>query len=114
MKTLFTLSVLALALVAPTLMAAPAVEASDLTEDALRSIATERQKKSLDDYNSAKRRAEKQREDDIKEAKKITEDNDKGLKKTIQRRHLNTMLPPCERAPEVPRDPADYTVRPEW
>ncbi len=114
MKALPILSVLALAVLAPALMAAPAIEPSDLSEDTLRGIATDRQKKSLDDYAAAKRRADKDREEAIADAKKITEDNDKGMKKTIQRRHLNTMLPPCERTPETPREPSDYTIRPEW
>ena len=47
----------------------------------------------------------------MKEAKEITENNDRGLKKTIQKRQLNTMLPPCEREPEAPREPGNYTVR---
>ncbi len=114
MKTLSILSVLALAVFTPALMAAPEIDSSDLSEDTLRGIATERQKKSLDDYAAAKRLAEKDREDAIKEAKKLTEDNNKGLKKTIQRRHLNTMLPPCEREPEAPRNPGDYSIRPEY
>ncbi len=111
MKALPFLSLLALA---PALLAAPAVEPADLSESTLKGIATERQKTSIDDYNAAKHRAAKQREDDINAARKITEDNDKGMKKTIQRRALNTMLPPCERTPETPREPGGYTVRPEW
>ncbi len=114
MKALPILSVLALAALAPSLMAAPSIEPSDLSEKTLKGIATERQQKSIDDYNAAKHRAAKQREDDMKAAKKITEDNDKGMKKTIQRRALNTMLPPCERTPETPREPGGYKIHPEW
>ncbi len=111
MKTLSILPFLALA---PALMAAPAIKPADLSEATLRGIATERQQKSIDDYNNARRRAVQEREDAIKEARKITEDNDKGMKKTIQRRALNTMLPPCEREHETPREPGGYIVRPEW
>ncbi len=114
MKALPILSVLAIAACASTLMAAPVIEPSDISEDTLRGIATDRQKKSLDDHAAAQRRAEKAREEAEKDVKKVKEDNDKGMKKTIQRRHLNTMLPPCERTPETPREPGDYTIRPEW
>ena len=31
-----------------------------------------------------------------------------AMKKTIQRRQLNTMLPPCERTPEAPRNSSRY------
>ncbi len=110
MKTLSILSILALASVA---QAAPAISSADISEDALKAIGTERQQKSIDAYNEARRRAEKKRDEDAKEIKEITKRNDNGLKKTIQRRHLNTMLPPCEREPETPREPADYTIRPE-
>ncbi len=114
MKTLPILSLIALAAFAPALVAAPVLKPADLSEDTLRSIGNERQQKSVDDYNQAKRRAAQEREDAIKDARKITEDNDKGMKKTIQRRALNTMLPPCERTPETPREPGGYTVRPQW
>ncbi len=111
MKTLSIISFLALA---PALLAAPGITPADLSEATLRGIANERQQKSIDDYNNAKRRAAQDREDAIKDAKKLTEENDKGMKKTIQRRALNTMLPPCERAPETPREPGGYIVRPQW
>ncbi len=111
MKALPIISFLALA---PALLAAPGLNPADLSEATLRGIATERQQKSIDDYNNAKRRAAQEREEAIKEAKKVTEENDKGMKKTIQRRALNTMLPPCERTPETPREPGGYKVRPEW
>ncbi len=110
MKTLSLLSILAFAAVA---QAAPVVSPSDISEDALKAVGTERQKKSIDDYNKARKRAEQKREQDAKEIREITKRNDNGLKKTIQRRHLNTMLPPCEREPETPREPGDYTILPE-
>ena len=47
----------------------------------------------------------------MKEAQKLTRDNDAGMKKTIQHRQLNTMLPPCERTPEAPREPRDLNIR---
>ena len=109
MKTLslFTLSVLA----AVAVQAAPVMQTKDLSEDTLKSIATDRQKASIDRYNKAVARAEKNREKAMKEAQKITRDNDAGMKKTIQRRQLNTMLPPCERTPEAPREPRDFEIR---
>ena len=109
MKTLslFTLSVLA----AVAVQAAPVMQTKDLSEDTLKGIATDRQKASIDRYNKAVARAEKNREDAIKEAQKLTRKNDAGMKKTIQHRQLNTMLPPCERTPETPRKSGDYTVR---
>ncbi len=114
MKALSIFSLVAAVALAPALMAAPALKPADLSEDTLRGIATERQQKSIDDYNAAKRRAAKDREDAIEQAKKVTEENDKGMKKTIQRRALNTMLPPCERTPETPREPGGYIVHPQW
>ena len=108
MKTLSILSVFAALTLS--VQAAPTVDAKDLAEDTLQEIATERQKKSLDAYNSAVKRAEDKRDKAIKKAKEITDKNDAGMKKTIQRRHLNTMLPPCEREPEAPRDPEDYSI----
>lgn len=109
MKTLplFALLVLAVAAV----QAAPVVQTKDLSEETLKSIATDRQKASIDRYNKAVARAEKNREKAMKAAQKITRDNDAGMKKTIQRRQLNTMLPPCERTPEAPREPRDLNIR---
>lgn len=109
MKTLslFTLSVLA----AVAVQAAPVMQTKDLSEDTLKGIATDRQKASIDRYNKAVARAEKNREDAIKEAQKLTRKNDAGMKKTIQHRHLNSMLPACERTPETPREPSDYNIR---
>ena len=109
MKTLSLATILVLA--AAAVQAAPIVQTKDLSEDALKSIASDRQKASLDSYNKAVTRAEKNREKAMKEVKKITRDNDAGMKKTIQRRQLNTMLPPCERTPESPRSPRDLHIR---
>ena len=108
MKTLSILSVFAALTLS--VQAAPTIDAKDLSEDKLHEVATERQKKSLDSYSSAVKKAETRREKSIKEAQKITDKNDAGMKKTIQRRHLNTMLPPCEREPEAPREPSDYSI----
>ena len=109
MKTLPLFALLVLA--AAAVQAAPVVQTKDLSEDTLKSIATDRQKASIDRYNKAVARAEKNREKAIKEAQKLTRDNDAGMKKTIQHRQLNTMLPPCERTPEVPREPRDLNIR---
>ena len=109
MKTLSFLSVLAAA--AMVAQAAPVIEPSDISESALENIASERRKASMAQYHKAKAKAEKQREKDAKKAAELTEFNNAGLKKTIQRRALNTMLPPCDREPETPREPADYTIR---
>ena len=91
--------------------AAPVLQPKDLDSDTLKGIATERQQASIDRYNKAVARAEKDREAAMKEAEKISRKNDAGMKKTIQRRQLNTMLPPCERTPEAPRKSSDYTIR---
>lgn len=96
---------------AAVVQAAPAVQPKDLSPDTLKGIATERQQASIDRYNKAVARAEKDREAAMKEAEKISRKNDAGMKKTIQRRQLNTMLPPCERTPEAPRKSSDYTIR---
>lgn len=109
MKTLPLFALLVLA--AAAVQAAPVVQTKDLSEETLKSIATDRQKASIDRYNKAVARAEKNREKAMKEAQKITRDNDAGMKKTIQRRQLNTMLPPCERTPESPRTPRDLNIR---
>ncbi|MBR5888484.1 MAG: hypothetical protein IKY92_00355 [Akkermansia sp.] len=106
-----TLPLIALLAVAATVQAAPALQPSDLSEKTLTSIATERQKASIDKYNKAVARAEKERAKAMKDAQKITQKNDEGMKKTIQRRQLNTMLPPSERTPEAPRKASDYTIR---
>ncbi len=109
MKTLPLFALLVLA--AATVQAAPVVQVKDISEATLKGIATERQKASIDNYNKAVARAEKNREKAMKEVQKITRDNDIGMKKTIQHRQLNTMLPPCERTPETPREPRDLIIR---
>ena len=109
MKTLSLATLLVMA--AAAVQAAPVVQTKDLSEEALTSIATDRQKASIENYNKAVARAEKNREKALKEVKKITRENDAGMKKTIQRRQLNTMLPPCEREPEAPRAPRDLNIR---
>lgn len=110
MKTLSIFSVIAAAAMGAA-YAAPVISPSDISEDALKSIATERQKASIDQYEKARKDAEAKRDEDAKDAKAITERNDNGLKKTIQKRRLNDMLPACEREPEAPREPGDYEVR---
>ena len=109
MKTLPILALLALATVC--VQAAPTIQPSDLSPEALEAIATNRQKASINRYNKAVARAEKNREKSIKEAQKLTQKNDIGMKKTIQKRHLNSMLPASERVPEAPRKASDYTIR---
>lgn len=108
MKTLPLFALLVLA--AATVQAAPALQPKDLSEETLKSIATDRQKASIDRYNKAVARAERNREKAMKDVQKLTRDNDAGLKKTIQHRQLNTMLPPCERTPEAPREPRDLNI----
>lgn len=110
MKTFSLLSVLAIAMGSLS-WAAPVINPADISEKTLRGIGTSRQQASLDEHNSAVRQAEKERADAIKEAKELTTRNDNGLKKTIQKRHLNTMLPACEREPETPREPGNYVIR---
>lgn len=109
MKALSLLSLLALT--AACVQAAPVVTGKDLSEEALKKIGTAKQSDSLDRHNAATAKAEKQRADAIKAAKDVTEANDRGMKKTIQKRHLNNMLPACEREPEAPREPGNYDVR---
>ncbi len=111
MKTPLFLLGFVLAAAVSSVWAAPTIEPKDISSDALKDIATERQKASFDQHDKAKAKAEKEREDAIKEAKEQTAKNDAGLKKTIVKRHLNSMLPPCEREPEAPREPGDYNVR---
>jgi superoxide dismutase len=100
-----------LVVAAASVQAAPALQPAYLSEATLKGIATERQKASIDKYNKAVARAEKERSKAIKDAQKLTQKNDEGMKKTIQRRQLNTMLPPCEREPETPRDPRNLIIR---
>ena len=100
-----------LVVAAASVQAAPALQPADLSEAPLKGIATERQKASIDKYNKAVARAEKERAKALKDAQKLTQKNDEGMKKTIQRRQLNTMLPPSARTPEAPRKASDYSIR---
>ncbi len=110
MKTFSLLSVFAVAMASLT-WAAPVVSPVDISEKTLRSVGTPRQQASLDEHNNAVKKAKKERADAIKDAKELTTRNDNGLKKTIQKRHLNNMLPACEREPETPREPNIYEIR---
>ena len=91
--------------------AAPSITPADISDESLKEIASDRQKASLEEHERAKAKAEEDREKAIQEAKKITRENDKGMKDTIRRRHLNSMLPPCDRETETPRQPNDYHIR---
>lgn len=105
--SLLTLSVLT----ASFALAAPAITEKDLDTETLKGIGTPAQKASLERDVKARAKAEKLRNKEIQEATEHTKRNDAGLRKTIQKRHLNNMLPPCEREPEAPREPGDYTIR---
>lgn len=91
--------------------AAPAIDAKDVSVKQLKSIATARQAASIKAYEDAKAKARTAREDALKEAKQLTTENNAGMKKTIQQRTLNNMLPACEREKEAPRKPSNYEVR---
>lgn len=106
-----TLATLTAVLMAASAMAAPSIKATDVSSDALKEIATDRQRASLEAHERAKAKAAEERDKAIQEAKDITARNDKGMKNSIQRRHLNSMLPPCDREPETPREPNDYHIR---
>lgn len=106
-----TFATLIAALLVSVAMAAPSIKSTDVSSDALKDFATDRQKASMERHKEAKAKAAEEREKAIQEAKDITARNDKGMKSTIQRRHLNSMLPPCEREPETPREPNDYHIR---
>lgn len=109
MKAFSLLSVFAIAMASLT-WAAPVISPVDISEKTLRGVGTARQQASIDEHNAAVKKAEKARTEAIKEAKDITNRNDNGLKKTIQKRHLNNMLPPCDREPEAPREPNIYEI----
>lgn len=111
MKTLSILSVLVAAFAVTAVQAAPAISPSDISESTLKGIGTDRQKASLDAHAQAKAKVEKERSEAAKEAKEITNRNNDGLKKTIQKRSLNNMLPACDREQETPREPGPYKVR---
>ena len=105
MKKLFLLASVIVPATLSMTLAAPVVKPSEVSEETLKGIATERQKASMEAHEKAQAKVKEEREKAIKEAKEITE------KKTIQKRHLNSMLPPCEREPEAPREPGDYRIR---
>ncbi|MBQ3240773.1 MAG: hypothetical protein IJB00_06255 [Akkermansia sp.] len=109
MKTLPILSLIAIA--ASVAMAAPIVTEKDISTNALKAVANEAQKASLKRCEEARAKTEKERADYAKKVADQTKRNDAGMKKTIIKRHLNNMLPACDRAPEEPRDPGDYTIR---
>lgn len=95
-RSFFTLTLLALC--CASLHAAPVLTPSDVSEDTLkRTIATPTQQASLNNYIQARERAVKQRQEEIQKAKELAEKNDQGLKKRIQQRLLDAMLPACER-----------------
>ncbi|MCI6982316.1 MAG: hypothetical protein ACI4OZ_01750 [Akkermansia sp.] len=102
MKTLSIICTMALAAVAA--QAAPVITQKDISEEALKKVANERQVKSMEEYEQAVKKAQQAREDAEKAAAKHTQRNDEGLKQTIIKSRLNAMLPPCERAPEEPRE----------
>ncbi|MCI7699313.1 MAG: hypothetical protein ACI4XO_09435 [Akkermansia sp.] len=100
-----TLSIICtMALTAAAVQAAPVITKEDISEEALKKVATERQVKSMEEYDSAVKKTIRAREDAEKAAAKHTQRNDEGLKQTIIKSHLNAMLPPCERTPEEPRE----------
>lgn len=109
MKTRLLLSAL-VCCAAGLAQAAPDLTADDVSEKALRKVATERQQSSLDKYREARALAEKRRDEQAKEVRDITRRNDDGLKDTILKDHLNSMLPPCERERRAPREPKDYRI----
>ncbi|MFI3243949.1 MAG: hypothetical protein R3Y56_06830 [Akkermansia sp.] len=111
MKTSPISTLLIFAASATLLSAAPAVSVKDISPATLKTIATPTQAASLKIHEEAKSQAETDRNKAIEEAKKLTTENDKGMKQTIQKRTLNNMLPACEREPETPRNPDLYIVR---
>ncbi len=95
-RSFFTLILLPLCCTA--VHAAPVLTPADVSEATLkRTVATPTQQASLNNYLQARERAIKQRADEIQQAKEVTEKNDAGLKKRIQQRLLDAMLPACER-----------------
>lgn len=111
MKTSPILALITVVACATFASAAPAVSTQDLSPSTLKTIANPRQAKSLKIQEEAEEQAKTARAKEMEEVRKITSDNDAGMKKTIQKRALNNMLPACERDSETPRDPAIYTIR---
>ncbi len=108
-KHLFLCTLITCAL-AGVAQAAPTIGEKDISEDSLRKVATERQQRSLDEYAAAVKRAEKQRQRSFDKVAEVTRRNNDGLKDTIKRDHLDSMLPRCEREPRQPREPGNYYV----
>ncbi len=111
MKTSPISTLLIFAASATLLSAAPAVSSHDMSPESLKKLATPAQAASMKRHEEAKDQAEKDRQKEIDEAKKLTTENDKGMKQTIQKRALNNMMPACERESETPRNPDLYIVR---
>ncbi len=111
MKTSPITTLLIFAASATLLSAAPAVSVNDISPAALKSIATPTQVASIKAHEEAKAQAKTDRKKELEEVKKVTTENDKGMKQTIQKRTLNNMLPACEREPEAARNPDLYIVR---
>ncbi|MFI3244732.1 MAG: hypothetical protein R3Y56_10825 [Akkermansia sp.] len=111
MKTSHILPLIILAASATLASAAPAISVQDISPATLKGVATDKQKASMKLHDEAKAKANSERETEIAEIKKVTADNNAGMKKTIQKRTLNNMLPACEREPEAPREPGNYEVR---
>lgn len=109
MKTI--LATLTATLMICTATAAPSITPADISEDSLKEIATDRQKASLERLENARKEAAKARAERDKQAEELTKKNNEGLKETLRRRHLNSMLPPCDREPETPNNPKDYRIR---
>lgn len=98
MKARSFITLILLPLCCAALHAAPVLTPSDVSEETLkRTVATPTQQASINNYVQARERAIKQRADEIQKAKEVTEKNDAGLKKRIQQRLLDAMLPACER-----------------
>ncbi len=111
MKTSPITTLLIFAASATLLSAAPAVSVKDISPETLKTMATPSQAASIKAHEDAKAQADTERKKEIEDARKVTVENDKGMKQTIQKRTLNNMLPACEREPETPRTPDLYIVR---
>ncbi len=111
MKSAQLFSAILLCACASIAQAAPDVTLDDLSPSTLNAMATARQQASIKAYEDAKNKARQERLESIKKSKEITEVNNAGLKKTIQKRAINHMMPACEREPETPRNPNVYVVR---
>ncbi|MCC8020896.1 MAG: hypothetical protein LUG84_09270 [Akkermansiaceae bacterium] len=87
------------------LQATPVLTAEDTSEKTLsRDFATPEQQKSLERYKQARLRADNKRSQETEEIQRITEKNNQGIKRRIQQRLLDSMLPACEREPLLNRN----------